>query len=150
MARVLGLVASSCGGLDSWFVNDIAVPAAERGWRLAVTLTPTAARWLGSLGALDQLRAVTDLEVRSDSRLPGQPRPHPDPEVFLFAPASANSVAKLALGIADNQALTLLGDVLGSPAWQGHLDMLTSAGVRLHRLVHNGSWTDVLDLLPEP
>jgi hypothetical protein len=44
MARVLGLVASSCGGLDSWFVNDIAVPAAERGWRLAVTLTPTAAR----------------------------------------------------------------------------------------------------------
>jgi hypothetical protein len=35
------------------------------------------------------------------------------------------------------------------PAWQGHLDTLTSAGVRLHRLVHNGSWTDVLDLLPE-
>jgi hypothetical protein len=167
MGRVLGLVASSCGGLDSWFVSDVAVPAAERGWRLAVTLTPTAARWLGSVGALDKLRAVTDLEVRSDSRLPGQPRPHPDPEVFLFAPASANSVAKLALGIADNQALTLLGDVLGSPdativvgyqvadarlrhpAWQGHLDTLTSAGVRLHRLVHNGSWTDVLDLLPE-
>jgi hypothetical protein len=164
--RVLGLVASSCGGLDKRLVSDIAAPATERGWRLAVTLTPTAARWLDSTGGLDGLRALTDLEVRSVSRLPGQPRPHPDPEVFLFAPASANSVAKLALGIADNQALTLLGDVLGSltativvgyqvtdarfrhPAWQRHLDALTSAGVRLHRLVYDGSWTDVLDLLP--
>jgi hypothetical protein len=164
--RVLGLVASSCGGLDKRFVSDIAAPAAERGWRLAVTLTPTAARWLESTDELDGLRAMTEFEVRSVSRLPGQPRPHPDPEVFLVAPASANSLAKLALGIADNQALTLLGDVLGSstativvgyqvtdarfrhPAWQSHLDTLTSAGVRLHRLRYDGSWTDVFDLLP--
>jgi hypothetical protein len=158
------LVASSCGGLDTRFAAELAAPAVERGWRLAVTLTPTAARWLHETGGLAELQALTDLDVRSVSRLPGQPRPHPDPGVFLFAPASANSVAKLALGIADNQALTVLGDVLGSPsatvvvgyqvldtrfrhpAWQGHLDALTSAGVRLHRL--GDCWTDVLDLLP--
>jgi hypothetical protein len=168
MTRVLGLVASSCGGLDTRFVAELAAPAVERGWRLAVTLTPTAARWLESTGELARLAALTDLDVRSVSRLPGQPRPHPDPEVFLFAPASANSVAKLALGIADNQALTLLGDVLGAPhvtivvgyqlqdarlnhpAWKGHLETLASAGVATHRLHYNRPWTDILTLLPAP
>jgi hypothetical protein len=164
--KVLGLVASSCGGLDTRFAGELAAPAAERGWRLAVTLTPTAYRWLEHTGGLGELRALTDLEVRGASRLPGQPRPHPDPAVFLFAPATANSVAKLALGIADNQALTVLGDVLGSPgvtiavgyavqdsrrlhpAWQAHLDALGGAGVRLHRLAAERPWTEVLDLLP--
>jgi hypothetical protein len=166
VTRTLGLVASSCGGLDTRFVTQVAEPAAGRGWRLAVTLTPTAARWLAAAGELDRLRALTDLEVRSASRLPGEPRPHPDPDVFLFAPASANSVAKLALGVADNQALTVLGDALGEPgvtvavgyqvrdarfrhpAWRCHLDALASAGVRLGRLDHGGTWTTALDLLP--
>jgi hypothetical protein len=162
----LGLVASSCGGLDARFTAELARPAAARGWRLAITLTPVAHRWLDSTGGLAELGATTDLPVRSVSRLPGEPRPHPDPSVFLFAPASANSVAKLALGIADNQALTLLGDVLGAPeitivvayqvqdtrehhpAWRRHLDALESVGVRLHRLDPRRSWSEVLDLLP--
>ena len=88
--------------------------------------------------------------------------------MFLFAPASANSVAKLALGIADNQALTVLGDVLGTPgitiavayqiqdtrvhhpAWQRHLDTLADAGVALQRLDPARPWTSALDLLPSP
>ncbi|WP_158890066.1 flavoprotein [Amycolatopsis anabasis] len=167
MERVLGLVASSCGGLDTRFATELAEPAAARGWRLAITLTPTAARWLEAADQLGKLRALTDLPVRSRSRLPGEPRPHPDPEVFLFAPASANSVAKLALGIADNQALTVLGDVLGDPrvtiavgyqvqaarsrhpAWRNHLDALTAGGVLLRRLKIEESWTSILDLLPQ-
>jgi hypothetical protein len=164
----LGLVASSCGGLDTRFTAELAKPATARGWRLAVTLTPTAQRWLAATGGLAELQATTDLPVRSEGRLPGEPRPHPDPTVFLFAPASANSVAKLALGIADNQALTLLGDVLGAPgvtvvvayqiqptraqhpAWRRHLDTLESAGVRLHRLDPRRPWSEALDLLPSP
>jgi hypothetical protein len=165
MNRVLGLVASSCGGLDTRFRAEIAEPAVERGWRLAITLTPTAAHWLDSAGELDRLRALTDLEVRDAPRLPWEPRPHPDPAVFLFAPATANSVAKLALGIADNQALTVLGDALGDPAvtmvvgysvletraghpaWRRHLDALRSAGARTCPLT--GSWEELLDLLPD-
>ncbi|GAA5166644.1 flavoprotein [Amycolatopsis dongchuanensis] len=163
--RVLGLVASSCGGLDTRFRTELAEPAAARGWRLAITLTPTAARWLTHTGELARLQELTDLEVRSESRLPGQPRPHPDPEVFLFAPASANSVAKLALGIADNQALTVLGDVLGDPrvtvavahrvsparlrhpAWRAHTEALTSAGVQLSHL--SEPWSTALTALPD-
>ncbi len=164
--RDLGLIAGSCGGLDARFAAELVKPAAERGWRTAITLTPTAQRWLESTGALAEVAASTDLPVRSVSRLPGEPRPHPDPAVFLFAPASANSVAKLALGIADNQALTVLGDVLGAPgitivvayqiqdtrvhhpAWQRHLDTLAGAGVTLHRLDVGRPWTEALDLLP--
>jgi hypothetical protein len=164
--RDLGLIAGSCGGLDVRFAAELVKPAAERGWRPAITLTPTAMRWLESTGALAEVAAATDLPVRSVSRLPGEPRPHPDPKVFLFAPASANSVAKLALGIADNQALTVLGDVLGAPgitivvayqiqdtrvhhpAWQRHLATLAGAGVTLHRLDIGRPWTEALDLLP--
>lgn len=163
---VLGLVAGSCAGVETRLVPEIAAPAVQRGWRLAVTLTPTAQRWLASSGELERLQALTDLPVRSQARLPAQPRPHPDPEVFLFAPATANSTAKLALGLADNQALTVLGDAIGDPnvsmvigyqvsgsrwghpAWQGHLDALTAAGVRMHRLRAGAPWVPVLDLLP--
>jgi hypothetical protein len=165
VSKVLGLVASSCGGLDARFRTELAEPAAAQGWRLAITLTPTAAQWLADAGEIDKLQALTDLEVRSESRLPGRPRPHPDPEVFLFAPATANSVAKLALGIADNQALTVLGDVLGNPAvtiavayqvqptrwahpaWQRHLDALASAGVTASRLLE--PWSTALEVLPD-
>lgn len=163
--RVLGLVAGSCGGLDTRFRTELAEPAAARGWRLAITLTPTAWRWLEHAGELARLQELTDLPVRSASRLPGQPRPHPDPDVFLFAPASANSVAKLALGIADNQALTVLGDVLGdprvsvavrhqvsparerTPAWRRHLAALTEAGADVSRMPER--WPMALAALPD-
>lgn len=161
---VLGLVASACGGLDQRLCEDLAEPAARRGWRLAVTLTPAAHRWLAASGELERLQRLTDLPVRAASRLPSDPRPHPDPDRFLFAPASANSVAKLALGIADNQALTVLCEALGNglpmvvapqangghgghPAWPGHLATLRAAGVKVLPLRPDLPWTAVVDAL---
>ncbi|GAA1297826.1 flavoprotein [Saccharothrix xinjiangensis] len=143
---MLALVASAAGGVERWLVDDLARPLAARGWRLAITLTPTAARWLEP--HLAALAGTTDLPVRWTSRLPTEPKPHPVPDAFAFAPATANSLAKLALGIGDNQALTVLCEGLGSrapvvvmpqlsadqaahPAFEGHLNVLTSAGVAL-------------------
>ncbi|GGP62457.1 flavoprotein [Saccharothrix coeruleofusca] len=145
---VLGLVASAAGGVESWLRAGLAEPLARRGWRLAVTLTPTAARWLEAAGELAPLAALTDLPVRWTSRLPAEPKPHPVPDVFAFAPATVNSTAKLALGIADNQALTALGEALGRraplvalvqgnedqrahPAFDGHLATLRRCGARV-------------------
>jgi len=163
VGRLLGLVGSACGGVESRFRTEIAAPAAAAGWRLAITLTPTAYAWCAHTGELGRIQALTDLPVRGASRMPGEPRPHPDPEVFLFAPASGNSVAKLALGIADNQALTVIGDVLGDPgvtvavayqtrrthhpAWRRHLDALGNAGVRLCELA--GGWSPAVALLDD-
>ncbi|NUT95880.1 MAG: flavoprotein [Saccharothrix sp.] len=143
---VLGLVASAAGGVETWLRSGLAEPLAAAGWRLAITLTPTVARWLEP--QLDDLRALTDLPVRWTSRLPTEPKPHPVPDAFVFAPATLNSLAKLALGIGDNQALTVLGEALGRrapmvvltqvgpdqshhPAYSGHLAVLRGAGVRL-------------------
>ncbi|SHE45456.1 flavoprotein [Streptoalloteichus hindustanus] len=145
---VLSVVASAAGGVQGLRVG-LVEPALAAGWRVTVTLTPTAARWLTDLGEVDRLALATGLPVRWDSRLPTEPRPHPDPDVAVLAPASANTVAKLALGIAENQALTQLCEAVGNPAvpvvvlprtnafqarhpaWNGHLATLRSAGVHL-------------------
>ena len=87
--------------------------------------------------------------MRSAPRLPRETSPHPALDCLVVAPASANTVAKLALGIADNQALTTSCELIGlqsipivvfprinaaharQPAWSGHLDALRSVGVHL-------------------
>lgn len=161
--RLLGLVVTAGGGIDRRLCAELAEPARDRGIRLAITLTPTAHHWLAETGQLDRLVATTDLPVRSASRLPGEPRPHPDPTVFLFAPATANSLAKLANGIADNQALTVLGQAVGDPsvtvlvrpqaddAQRGHpafaanLATLRDAGVLVSDATSTDPWTPLLD-----
>jgi phosphopantothenoylcysteine synthetase/decarboxylase len=142
---VIGVVASATGGVEQ-LREHLIQPLVERGHQPAVTLTPTAAEWLAPAERW-ALERLTGLPVRSQPRGPGEARPHPPVDLFIAAPASANTVAKLALGIGDNQALTVLSEGLGStpmvlfprvnaaharhPAWTGHLDVLRTAGVVL-------------------
>jgi hypothetical protein len=145
---VIALVVSGAGGAETVREGFVA-PAVARGWTVALSLTPTAGRWLRELGELPALEALTGLPVRTTARLPGDPRPHPRPHCLLVAPASANTVAKLAIGIGDNQALTVAVEAVGTrglpvvvfprinaaharhPAWAGHVAALTAAGVRI-------------------
>lgn len=145
MSRVLGLVACAAGGVDR-LRAELVEPLVADGWTVGITLTATAARWLEpELPALEEL---TGLPVRWTSRLPAEPRPHPDPTCFAVVPATANYTAKLALGISDSQALTPVCEALGGavpvvlaprvnalnaghPAWPAHLAALRSAGVHL-------------------
>ena len=55
---------------------------------------------------LAEVEEASGFPVRVGPRLPSDLSPHPPVDCYLVAPASANTVAKLALGIADNQALT--------------------------------------------
>ena len=147
-ARSLGLVCSAAGGLED--VHDQLVePFVAAGWTVAVTVTPTARRWLAALGEDDRIERTTGYPVRSAPRMPGETSPHPEIDCYAVVPATANTVAKIALGIADNQALTSVCEAIGAgtvpivvfprvnaaharqPAWQGHLDLLRSAGVHL-------------------
>jgi hypothetical protein len=125
------------------------MPALAKGWTVAVTLTPTARSWLRESGEIARLEEATGLPVRDEPRFPGEARPHPQVDCYVVAPASANTVAKLAMGIADNQALTQVGEALGTdgvpvvvfprvnaaharhPAWKGHLAALREAGAHL-------------------
>ena len=145
---VLGVVGSAAGGVES-LRTGLVEPAMERGWQAAVTLTPTAGIWLRMSGETERLEKLTGLPVRDEPRLPGEARPHPAVDCYVVAPASANMVAKLASGLMDNQALTQVGEAIGTvglpvvvfprvnaahvrhPAWQRHVEALQEAGVRL-------------------
>ncbi|MFD4694570.1 flavoprotein [Streptomyces sp. NPDC058463] len=145
---VLAVVGTAADGVEQ-LCTGLVGPAIALGWQVAVTLTPNAGRWLRANGELDRLEALTGLPVRDAPRLPTEPRPHPVADCYVVAPASANYVAKLATGIADNQALTQVGEALGTvdvpvvvfprinaaharhPAWEQHIETLRKAGVQL-------------------
>ena len=142
----IGVIAASAGGVET-IRQGLVQPLVDEGHQVAITLTPTAAIWLDHLGEVEQLETLTGLPVRSTPRLPSEPKPHPKSDVLVGAPMTANSVAKLALGIADNQALTVLCECVATvpmiifprvnaaharqPAWNDHLDRLRSVGVEL-------------------
>lgn len=145
---VLGVAGTGAGGVEG-LRTGLVKPAIDRGWQVAVTLTPAAGRWLRSIGEIEQLERMTGLPVRDEPRLPGEASPHPPVDCCVVAPASANTVAKLATGIADNQVLTQVGEAIGTldlpvvvfprinaaharhPAWDGHIAVLREANVRL-------------------
>lgn len=145
---VLGVVGTSAGGVEA-LRTGLVEPALARGWQVAVTLTPTAGRWLRMSGEADRLEKLTGLPVRDEPRLPSEASPHPNVDCYVVAPASANTVAKLATGIADNQALTQVGEAIGTlglpvvifprvnaaharhPAWRRHIAALREADVHL-------------------
>ena len=145
---VLSLVGCAAGGVEG-LRPGLVEPLVADGWTVAITLTPTAGTWFAANGEATQLEELTGLPVRWASRLPGRPRPHPDPDVCAVVPATSNAVAKLALGISDNQAMTAANEMIGRPdvpvvvfpcvnlahtrhpAWPGHVAALRSAGVRL-------------------
>lgn len=148
MSPVLGLVCSAAGGIEE-LRERLIEPLIGEGWTVAVTATPTAAAWLHAAGELDKIEAVTGLPVRHQPRLPQEASPHPQVDRYAVVPATANTVAKLALGIADNQALTSVCEALGTgeipvvvfprvnaahaghPAWNQHIEALRAAGVFL-------------------
>lgn len=145
---VLGVVGSGAGGVEHLRTGLVEL-AHQRGWSVAVSLTPTAASWLEDNGELAKLEAATGLPVRVQPRMPDEKSPHPPVACYVVAPASANTVAKLALGLMDNQALSTVCEAIGGqavpvvvfprvnlahvrqPAWPRHLDALRSAGVHL-------------------
>ena len=145
---MLGLVGSAAGGVERLRTRLIE-PALDEGWSVAVTVTPTAATWLRQLGEIERIEELTRLPVRYEPRLPSEVSPHPAIDCYAVVPATANTVAKLALGIADNQALTQVCEAIGGgevpvvvfprinaaharqPAWESHIDALTRVGVEL-------------------
>ncbi len=114
-----------------------------------MTLTPSAFSWLQAIAEVDQIHATTGFEVRASPRLPNELSPHPPVTCYAVVPATANTVAKLATGISDNQATTAVNEALGNPhmpvvvfprinatharhpAWSSHISALRRAGVDL-------------------
>src|SRR5690242_608057 len=117
MARILLGVS---GGAAAYRAIEVARLATKAGHGVRVLLTPAAERFVGraSFEGIVGAPVLVDEFERDPVRgaFPGEPAPEHDPighlelaanaDAFLVAPASANTVAKLAAGICDSLLAT--------------------------------------------
>ena len=117
MARILLGVT---GGIAAYKALELARLATQEGHSVRVLMTPTAERFVGraSFEGIVGAPTLVDEFERDPTRgaFPGDPVPEHDPighlevvanaDAYLIAPASANTVAKLAAGIADSMVTT--------------------------------------------
>ena len=113
MARILLGVS---GGIAAYKALELVRLATAAGHAVRVVQTPASTRFVGSasFAALTGAPVLTEEFERDPARgaFPGQHAPDHDPlshlelvrnaDVYVVAPASANTIAKLAAGIADN------------------------------------------------
>jgi hypothetical protein len=102
----------SAGGVEK-LREGLVQPLLDDGHQVAIILTPTAAAWIDHIGERQRLadphRPTRTIRAAAASRV--EPTPQ---DRRVGAPMTANSTAKLALGIADNQALTVLSENVGT------------------------------------
>jgi phosphopantothenoylcysteine decarboxylase / phosphopantothenate---cysteine ligase len=117
MARILLGVT---GGIAAYKSLELARLATKEGHAVRVLMTPTAERFVGpaSFEGIVGAPVLTDEFERDPTRgaFPGDPVPEHDPighlevvanaDAYLVAPASANTIAKLAAGMADSMVTT--------------------------------------------
>src|ERR1700686_3985515 len=136
MSRILLGVS---GGLAAYKALEFVRLATGAGHALRVVQTPASLRFVGetSFAALSGAPVLSDEHERDPARgaFPDQQPPAHEPlshlelvrnaELFLIAPASANTIAKLAHGIADNLlgncALAATCPLLIAPAMNNHM-----------------------------
>ncbi|NKY77925.1 flavoprotein [Nocardiopsis dassonvillei] len=82
--------------------------AQEQGWTVQVMATPAAVGFID----VEALEKQTGRPVRSQHRAPGGPR-SPKADAIIIAPATFNTINKLANGIADNYALDVVNEAIG-------------------------------------
>jgi phosphopantothenoylcysteine decarboxylase / phosphopantothenate---cysteine ligase len=117
MARILLGVS---GGISAYKSLELARLATKEGHAVRVLMTPAAQKFIGaaSFEGIVGAPVLTDEFERDPTRgaFPGDPVPEHDPighlevvanaDAYLIAPASANTIAKLAAGIADSMLTT--------------------------------------------
>ncbi|MCO5967993.1 flavoprotein [Actinoallomurus soli] len=125
-------------------VEDLVVLAQAAGWRVFVIATPLALRFIDA----DRLASLTREPVRSEWRMPGEPKALPPADAAIVAPATFNTINTWATGITDTFAVGVLCELAGSGvpivavpllkdalarhvAFGPNLDALRSMGVRV-------------------
>ncbi|GAA0980721.1 flavoprotein [Nocardiopsis tropica] len=82
--------------------------AQDRGWTVQIMATPAAVSFID----VEALGKQTGRPVRSQHRAPGDPR-SPKADAIVIAPATFNTINKLANGIADNYVLDVVNEAVG-------------------------------------
>lgn len=154
MARLLLGVS---GGIAAYKALEVVRLATAAGHAVRVVQTPASQRFVGaaSFAALTGAPVLTSEFERDPARgsFPGQATPDHDPashlelvrnaDVFLIAPASANTIAKLAHGLADNlltsAALAATCPLVVAPAMNNHMWEHPATQANLRTLAERGA-----------
>jgi phosphopantothenoylcysteine synthetase/decarboxylase len=105
---VLYVVASGCPASTDLvpFVKELI----EDGWRTCVITTPMGARFVPCF----ELEQLTEFPVRSEYKMPDEPDVLPPADAIAAAPATFNTVNKIAQGITDTLASGLVCEGIGA------------------------------------
>ncbi len=107
--RVLYLVI--CGAGPAKAIGTMIDLAQQRQWDVHTIATPSALDFIDST-AVEQ---ATGHPIRAAYRQPGTSRqPRPAADAVIVAPATFNTINKLAVGISDNYALGILAEIIGT------------------------------------
>ena len=98
-----------CGSPAARDVGKLVRLAQQRGWDVCVIATPDALKFIDR----PALTNLTGHPVRYRYKDPGDPDTLPAARAMIVAPATVNTVAKWAAGIADTLALGLLVEGVG-------------------------------------
>jgi phosphopantothenoylcysteine synthetase/decarboxylase len=108
-AKQLVLYVVACGGYPAESLPALVTWAQGANWDVCVIATPKGIEFLDVPG----LRQLTGHPVRYDYKQPDDPDVLPSADAFLIAPATFNTINKLAAGISDTLALGLLNEAIG-------------------------------------
>jgi phosphopantothenoylcysteine decarboxylase / phosphopantothenate---cysteine ligase len=154
MSRILLGVS---GGIAAYKALELVRLATADGHAVRVVQTPASRRFVGeaSFAALSGAPVLTSEFERDPARgaFPGQPLPTHDPlshlelvanaDVYVIAPASANTIAKLAAGLADNLlsscALAASCPLVLAPAMNNHMYAHAATQANLRTLRERGA-----------
>lgn len=98
-----------CAAPPAQHMQEFITIAQADGWDVCIIVTPQATRFI----SISELTALTGHQVRSDYKLPGEADPLPKADAILVMPATFNTLNKLALGIGDTLAVSILCEALG-------------------------------------
>ena len=100
-----------CGAGPATEVGQLVMLAQRRGWTVDLVATPAGRAFLD----VPALEGLTGSPVRSEYRTPdeGRTRSVSEARAVIVAPATYNTICKLALGISDTYALGVLAEAVG-------------------------------------
>src|SRR5690349_20773194 len=99
----------ACGGRPAGQLPEFVHFAQELGWNVCVIATPEGTKFVDAEG----LTKLTGHPVRVHYKHPDEPDALPPADAFVIAPATFNTINKLAGGISDTLALGLVNEAVG-------------------------------------
>jgi phosphopantothenoylcysteine synthetase/decarboxylase len=100
----------ACAAPPASDVAELVALAQSSGWRVQVIATPLGMRFLDH----DRLSALLGESVRSEWRMPGEPKTMLPASAVIVAPATFNTINKWASGVTDTFAAGLLCELTGA------------------------------------